>query len=174
MAILWRKKRVVVIVGLFGAVLLIAGFDLAVMSVPSNLLVRVVGDAMDWRSRSLAGWHSINCGRVRIGQDPKGATECALKAHSEGRPFRVRYDIMGFDSAVAGGIVRTPDGHLYGLSFDGDPAGQGGVSLWRQRVGRTRCPEPTHLYVNPKGRLNCFQQRLSPPTNIMSPNIEPY
>lgn len=161
------------IVGLFGAVFLIAGLEL-MANIPSNLLAVVFGDAMDWRSHSLAGWRSINCGRVRIRQDPKTATECALKAQSEARPFRVRYDIMGYDSAVAGGLVRAPDGRVYALSFDGDPAGSGGVSLWRQKVTQAPCPEPTHLYVNPKGRLNCFQPQVSLPANIMSPNIEPY
>jgi hypothetical protein len=172
MAVL-RGKRLLLIGGLLGP-LFIAGFDFFVANVPSSLLVLVVGDGMDWRSRSLAGWYSINCGRVRIRQDPKAATECALKAQSESRPFRVRYDIMGYDSAVAGGIVRTAEGHLYALSFDGDPAGHGRVSLWRQTVGQAPCPEPTHLYVNPKGRLNCFQPQLSPPANLMSPNFEPY
>lgn len=132
------------------------------------------GDAMDWKSRWLAGNHSVNCGRVEVKGDPTKATKCALQAQAESKPFRVVYDIMGYDAPVAGGIVRTPDGELYALSFDGDPGGGGGVSLLGQRVTKSSCPKPTHLWVNPKGRINCFQQQLSPPASLMSPNMEPY
>jgi hypothetical protein len=140
----------------------------------STLFIPIVGDSMDWQSRRLVGRHGIDCGRVKVRGDPNLASECALKAQAEGKPFRVRYDILGYDSAVAGGIVRTSTGQLYGLSFDGDPSGQGGISLFRQRVSKTPCPQPIHLWVNPKGRINCFQQQLSQPANIMSPNFEPY
>jgi hypothetical protein len=139
----------------------------------SILLVRVTGDAMDWRSHYAAGLFSTNCGRVRVREDAARATECALKANSEGRPFRVVYDIQGFDSTVAGGIVRKSDGKLLALQFDGCPTGCG-FSMLGQRVSVTSCPQPNRLYVNPKGRLNCFQPQLSFPQNLMSPNIEPY
>lgn len=132
------------------------------------------GDAMDWKSRWLAGRHSVNCGRIAVHGDPTAATQCALQAQAQGKPFTVVYNVMGYDAPVAGGIVRTTDGELYALSFDGDPSGGGGVSLLGQRVNKTPCPKPIHLWVNPKGRINCFQQQLSPPANIMSPNMESY
>jgi len=134
----------------------------------------ITGDSMDWHSKRLAGRDGINCGRVRVNGDPTAVTQCALKAQAEHRPFWVVYNIMGFDSPVAGGVVRTPDGRVYGLSFDGDPAGGGGTSLLRERVVVKLCPAPTHLWVNPKGRINCFQQQLSPPAYLSSPNFEPY
>ena len=165
-----RKK--VLVLGAAGVVLLLLLNLLSRLF--SGSLLPIVGDSMDWHSRWLMGRHGIDCGAVKINGDPQAASDCALKAQSEGKPFRVRYDIMGYDSAVAGGIVRTPDGNLYALSFDGDPSGGGGTSLFGQRVSRSRCPEPTHLWVNPKGRINCFQQQLSPPSNITSPNFEPY
>jgi hypothetical protein len=132
----------------------------------------IFGDAMDWRSRSLAGWNATNCGTVRTHGDPAAATRCALKAQSEGRLFRVRYNIIGIDSDVAAGLVRTPDGHLYGVGFTGNIFAQGGTSLRLQRVSQKPCPEPLHLYINPRGRLNCFEQR--PSRNIMDENSEPY
>ena len=136
-------------------------------------VVRITGDAMDWRSHYLAGLSSINCGRVEVRGDPTKATQCALKANSEGRPFRVAYNIQGFDALVTGGIVRKPNGKLLALQFDSCPSGCG-FSLLQQRVSVSSCPEPNQLYVNPKGRLNCFQPQLSYPRNIMSPNVEPY
>jgi hypothetical protein len=132
------------------------------------------GDRMEQESGLLMGNQGIDCGRVKVRGNPKSATECALKAQAAGKPFRVRYDIMGIDSAVAGGIVRTPAGQLYALSFDGDPAGQGGTSDSRQVLGKSQCPQPVHLWVNPNGRINCFQQKLSGPRSVMSPNSEPY
>jgi hypothetical protein len=132
----------------------------------------IFGDAMDWRSRSLAGGNAINCGTVSTHGDPAPATSCGLKAQSEGQPFRVRYNIIGIDSDVAAGLVRTPDGQLYAIGFTGNIFGQGGTSLRLQRVGQKPCPEPLHLYVNPSGRLNCFEQR--PSRNIMDENAEPY
>lgn len=165
----WRRV-ILVVVGVF---LLL--FCISVLDSPefSFKLVRLTGDAMDWRSHFSAGLFSTNCGRVRVGEDPAKATQCALKANSEGKPFRVVYDIQGFDSAVAGGIVRKSNGKLLALGFVGCPGGCG-FSMLQQHVSVSSCPEPNHLYLNPKGRLNCFQPQLSYPQIIMSPNSEPY
>jgi hypothetical protein len=145
-------------------------FDSMGMTYPLTLLT---GDAMDWKSHYLAGPLSVNCGRVRVGVDASSATQCALQADAKAKPFRVIYNIQGIDAMVAGGIVRTRDGKLLALTYDSCPSGCG-FSLLQQRASVTPCPQPYHLYVNPKGRLNCFQPQLSPPQNIMSPNLEPY
>lgn len=160
------------ILGLLFVLALLLFADLA--GIPGALLVPVLGDAMDWRTRYLAGWRGVNCGRVKIGQDAAPASQCGLKAQSDGRPFRVVYNIQGFDSRVAGAIVRTPDGQLLALSYDSCPSGCGGTSFLGQRVSVNLCPKPFHLFLNPKSRLNCYQPQLSGPSNIMSPNIEPY
>jgi hypothetical protein len=139
----------------------------------TSALVPVLGDAMDWESHYLAGVGSVNCGRIEIRGDAAAATECALQADAKAQPFRVTYNIQGFDATVAGGIVRTPNGKLLALSYDSCPSGCG-FSLLQQRVHVAPCPQPYHLYVNPKGRINCFQPGLSPPKNLMSPNFEPY
>ena len=166
-----RKKKIFIFLGLVVVLFLSLSLVDNLVSAP---VLWVFGDSMDWRSRQMMGWHGIDCGTVKIGADPRAATDCVLKAQSQDKPFRVRYNILGFDSAVAGGIVRTPSGELFAFSFDGDPSGQGGTSLVRQRSAQSPCPQPYHLWVNPKGRVNCFQQQLSPPKDIMSPNFEPY
>ena len=132
-----------------------------------------IGDAMDWESHYLAGLRSVNCGRVKVRADAFLATQCALQADAKAKPFRVIYNIQGIDSIVAGGIVRTPSAKLLALSYDGCPSGCG-FSLLQQRVHVASCPQPYHLYVNPKGRINCFQAQLSPPQDLMSPNLGPY
>lgn len=136
-------------------------------------ILRVTGDALDWRSRWIMGAGGIDCGRVKVGADAHAATNCALKAYADGKQFRVRYDILGFDSAVAVGIAKGSDGKVVALTFDGNPTGSRGTSLWHQRVSKSLCPEPIHLWVNPKGRINCFQRQVSPPKDLTSPNADP-
>jgi hypothetical protein len=127
---------------------------------------------LDSESKRLAGAHAIDCGRVSLDGDPKAATKCALSAQKAGKPFRVRYDVQGVDSEVALATVRTPEGTVCLLLYDSDPSGGGrrgdGVVLSR------RCPDPVHLSVDPRGRIDCFQKESSPPPILMCPNADPY
>jgi hypothetical protein len=129
-------------------------------------------DLLESQSKQMVGPRGIDCGRVLVGGDPTTATKCALKAQSSKRPFRVRYDLQGIDSSVAVSIVHTPAGNVGVLQYDSDPLGGGGRA--HENVYPNRCPEPVHLWVNPSGRINCFQKESSPPRDAMSPNAEPY
>jgi hypothetical protein len=129
-------------------------------------------DLLEQDSKRLAGPNAVDCGRVGIDADPKVATDCALAAQEAGKPFRVRYDLRGFDSFVAVAIVRSQIGTVGALQYDSDPFGGGGRA--HEVVYPKRCPEPVHLWVNPSGRINCFQKESSPPRNVMSPNAEQY
>ena len=147
--------------------ILVVAFLLADFMQLTLVLTRVTGDRMDWESHFLAGFRSMNCGRVGIRADASAATQCALHANAEEKSFSVVYEIQGYDSSVACAVVRTHSGRLLFLSYDG-------MSFLRQRISVTPCPQPYHLYVNSLGRLNCFQEGLSYPQNIGSPNMEPY
>lgn len=136
-------------------------------TVLSDLLLRLTGDLMDWKSHLLSGINSVNCGRVKIGEPVSVATRCTLQASAERKPFRVIYNLQGIDSSVAGGIVRTRDGRVLSLSYDG-------LSLPFQQIDVKPCPQPYHLYVNSEGRINCFRQELPYPESLASPNIDPY
>jgi hypothetical protein len=138
------------------------------------LVLHRFGDAWETEGRQLSGRLAIDCGRVTVHEHATEATECALKAFREKKPFRVRYDLRGIDSDVSAGLVYTPEGKLYGLSFDGDPQGQGGTSWSRQRAVKILCPTPFQLYINPNGRATCFGKEAVPPHDIMSPNTESY
>jgi len=163
-------KRILWIAAWFFAVWIVLAFLLTPVG---YLTVPIFGDAMDWKSHYLAGLRSVNCGRVKNRGDASNATKCALDANARGEAFRVAYQVQGIDSIVIGGIVRTSNGKLLSLTYDSCPAGCG-FSLLRQAVFVSACPEPYNLYVNEKGRINCFQPHLSYPSNIMSPNLEPY
>jgi len=129
-------------------------------------------DLLEERVRKIAGSNSINCGRVKIGEAPGAATACALTAHQAGQPFHVRYDIRGIDSQVSIAIVRDASGNVSALAYDSDIEGGGGRA--HQVVNMSACPRPFHLWVNPSGRINCFQPQTSPRARVMSPNAEPY
>jgi hypothetical protein len=119
-------------------------------------------DFLERHSRLLAGPSGIDCGRVSRMADPASATECALRAQAKGKPFRVRYDEMGADSVVAVAMVRTPAGSLSVLNYDSDPSG-GGRQL-HGLIRPTPCPDPVHLWVNRRGRVDCFHNGLRDPT----------
>jgi hypothetical protein len=80
-------------------------------------LPHTIGDLMDWKGRYLTGSRGVNCGRVKVGNDATSATQCALRADADGQPFRVAYEIQGYDAIVAGGIVRRPDGQVFALNY---------------------------------------------------------
>jgi hypothetical protein len=127
---------------------------------------------LDSESKRLAGAHAIDCGRVLLDGNPKAATNCALSAQKAGKPFRLRYDLQGVDSEVALAIVRTPEGTVCRLLYDSDPSGGGrrggGVVFSR------RCPDPVHVWVDPTGRIDCFQKESLPAPLLMCPNADRY
>jgi hypothetical protein len=150
---------------LIGGLLVAAIVITALIPIPlSDSFVRKYGDAMDWWSWSLAGRHSLNCGRVEMGHDSVLATNCGIDAWARGLPFRVRYDTMGGYSPLSVGLVRTPKGRMLALSFVGDASGGEGTSLWGERVDVQSCPLPAHLYLSRLGTvMNCFPAELSYP-----------
>jgi hypothetical protein len=131
------------------------------------------GDLLDRTMRKLVP-DSVDCGRVRIGSDPEPATRCALAAFHHRHAFRVRYDMQGIDSDVAVGFAGTTGGSVTVLPFDGDPAGQAGTSILRQRVSQKACPTPVVLFRSPKGRLSCFESHPIATGDPMSPTFEEY
>jgi hypothetical protein len=114
-------------------------------------------DLLERQSWQLAGEKAVDCGRVPLGENPKGAADCALRAYKAGKPFRVLFDVQGIDSFVAEAYVRSPDGTLHGLMWDSDPAGGGrrGPGI----VSEMQCPTPFHFYMAPQGRLACYPPR---------------
>ena len=164
-------NAIVVLVGL-AAVCAFAVLGLRSRSHEQLEASKEAADLLEQQSKQLAGPSAVDCGEVLVGGDPKAATDCALAANKAGNAFRVRYDMRGIDSFVAVAIVRAPSGAVGALQYDSDPMGGGGRA--HEMVFPKRCPEPVHLWVNPSGRINCFQKQSSHPRDAMSPNAEPY
>ncbi len=99
---------------------------------------------------------ATNCGRVKVRGNPTEATDCAMGAFKQHKPFKVRYDQQGIDSSVAVGFAGRNDGTFKAWTFDGDFMGGGGTSATRQRVDEIPCPMPLILRRTKNGKLTCF------------------
>jgi hypothetical protein len=173
-----REYRSVILTFVSGALFLVCWFWFLQSDVDAGQLlndagVALLSDSLDQQMRTLAPYGK-DCGRVRIGEDARAATDCAMSSFNRKRSFRVRYDMEGIDSDVAVGLVGDSAGAVTALIFDGDPSGGGGTSLRRQRVGVSPCPTPVRLSTSAKGRLNCFQPDPKAERNVMSPTFESY
>ena len=116
--------------------------------------VRTFGDAMEWKSRWIAGRTAVNCGNVPVRGNPDAATDCALHAFAAHQPFRVRYGLKTMDTVMAVGVVSAPDGRVYEIIFSGvTPTGT--VDVFRQRFLVTACPAQALLRRTLRGRVTC-------------------
>jgi hypothetical protein len=131
---------------------------------------------MDQHLRELAGPEAVDCGRVRVRESPDRATQCAFKAQ---KPFYVRYDIQGIDSAVAGGLAAATVEKVYAVEFDSMGWASNGLPKTSKlssdhHLITTPCPKPVKLLKTGSGRLTCFPPDPNSKPNIMSPNAEPF
>jgi hypothetical protein len=141
----------------FVALLTAAMLSLAAGYGPYHLcqgFVDLVGDKLAWRARSLAGPQGVNCDRVESGHDAREANDCVTKSLASGKAFRVRYKVGSIDSNVSTALVRSPQGHLYEITLDGNPGKAGPTSLFRQRIAVKECS--SQLQIAPSGRLTCI------------------
>jgi hypothetical protein len=120
-------------------------------------LVDLVGDKLEWRSRSLAGKEAVNCGRVEALHGARAANDCVRNAIASGKAFRVRYTAPAIEGGLHTGLVRSPQGHLYEIILDGNPGRGGPTSLFRQQIAVEECS--TELRVTRFGRLTCIADR---------------
>jgi hypothetical protein len=142
------------------ALLALATLSIAVGFGPYRLcqaFVDLVGDRLDRRASLLAGPQGANCGRVERGHDARAANECVRTSLALGTAFRVRYDVPTIDSNISTGLVRSPQGRLYEIFFDGNPGRAGPTLLFRQRIAVEECS--TELQVTYGGRLTCTPDR---------------
>jgi hypothetical protein len=136
-------------------------------STPESVPPPTFGDAWEWESRHLGSPVAKDCGRVKVEESSKNATECGLKAFRKRQPFRVRYEIPASDTYVSAGLIYTPEGTLYGLTIVADPQYDGTPSP-RHWIETTLCPSPFQLHVTANARLTCFSKETVPPPNIMA------
>jgi hypothetical protein len=127
-----------------------------------SVFVKTFGDAMEWKSRWIAGRNAVNCGNVPVRGDPEAATDCALRAFAAHDPFRVRYGLQTMDTVMAAGVISSANGQLYEIVFSGGtPTGR--TDLFRQRLIVSACQAQALLKRTANGRVTC-----DPATPIIS------
>ena len=141
--------------------------SVSVLYVPEDAqraFVKTFGDAMEWKSRWIAGRTAVNCGNVPVRGNPDSATDCALQAFAAHQPFRVRYGLQTIDTVMAVGVASAPNGRIYEIIFSGG-APNGRVNVVWQRFRVTTCPDQASLRKSPRGRVTCIP---GDPQNITS------
>jgi hypothetical protein len=120
-----------------------------------------------YRLNQLAGHGAIDCGMAEVGESPDIASDCALKAWGERKPFIVRYDVQGIDTEQALGFAGTESGNVSGLWFFGAGYATGGHPTDEARSRKLRftddgrisieeCSSPINFRKSSNGRVTCF------------------
>jgi hypothetical protein len=87
------------------------------------------------RLHAIAGWFSIDCGRVRHRENADHAIACAQDALKSRRRFYVAFDYVGMDSQGVTGLARNSELEVYEVRTD---------DLGRGALGAvTREPQPS-------------------------------
>jgi hypothetical protein len=109
-------------------------------------------DLLERRRTQLAGPNAIDCGEVKRRDDPTKANACAMRANRLGKPFSVRFDLMGADSQSAMALVRLPDHTTQLLDYDSDPSGGGRVG--GGVIHHSECLTPVQFIIS-FGHVTC-------------------
>jgi len=136
-------------------------------------ILQKYGDGMERKLKNISGSTAVDCGRVKVDEAPQQASQCVMDAFSSHKPFRVRYDIRGIDTALAAGLAQAQDGKIYALSFMGNTDGSGRTSLSAQ-AKVVSCPSPPAMRLTASGRVTCFPPSEPKPQNLSDPQMESY
>lgn len=128
------------------------------------LLVEFVVPGMANRLATLAGPGAVNCGRVTRNQDPRGASDCALKAFANKNAFYVSYDEQGWEPGDSFGFAGNSSGNLFFVEYSSWPwpvhAQPEGIDLTEDNHIRFgSCLKPPMLIKLPRGELSCVPPR---------------
>jgi hypothetical protein len=113
------------------------------------------------RLQQLAGETARDCGAVRLNQKPETATACALRTHTEGKPFYVSYRDWGMDTYCASGFVADANGNVYKVEYDSGGWEKNGLRKSLQlsdgnHIAIERCSKPVKLRKSADGRVTFF------------------
>ncbi len=103
-------------------------------------------DAVQQKMQELAGSGATDCGRPKAMDSPEipQASDCAMKAAKDKKPFYVAYDMPGLSVGVAG----NAEGKLYTVSYNAGQSGQPG------KLDSAPCP--AELRIAQSGRVTCL------------------
>lgn len=124
-------------------------------------------EVMDQRLRKLAGSSAISCGHVKVNTSSKNATTCVQRAFGEGKAFYVRYDVVGIDAELAGGLASNGARRVYAVTFDSMGMSTEGLTDEEtmpdgSHTVVTPCPKPVKIRKDSQGRATCFKKNQKP------------
>ena len=113
--------------------------------------------AVDGKLVLLAGHGAItaiDCGRIAVYQEATPASECALNALMDKKPFHVRFDLQGYEGIYSFGLAGDGSENLYAVEDDGLLMDMPTVA--GTRIGITPCPKPIKTRISTRGILTCL------------------
>jgi len=96
----------------------------------------------------------VDCGRTAVNQDATPASECALNALMNKKPFHVRFDLQGYEGIYVFGLAGDGSENLYAVedySLLQDMTPVAGA-----RIDVTPCPKPIETRMTARGILTCL------------------
>ena len=96
----------------------------------------------------------MDCGRIAVSQDRTPASECALNALMNKKPFHLRFDLQGYEGIYVFGLAWDGSENLYAVedySLFADMTPVAGA-----RIGVTPCPKPIKTRITAGGILTCL------------------
>jgi hypothetical protein len=111
-------------------------------------------DPVSVRLQDAAGPKAVDCGRVKsvAAADTKPASDCALQAAKDKKPFYVAYDMPGLTVGVAGDSA----GKLFAIQAQAPPPAEGQQPAQLKPTDVTITPCPSELRVAASGRVTCY------------------
>ena len=95
-----------------------------------------------------------DCGRIAPNQNRAPASECALKALTDKKPFHIRYDLQGYEGIYSFGLAGDASENLYAVEDYSLLADLPPVAGTRIRI--TPCPKPIKTRMSTEGILTCL------------------
>jgi hypothetical protein len=119
------------------------------------------------RLKQLAGDGAVNCGFVGIWEEPDTASNCALKAREDKKPFFVRYGVQGIDTEQVLGFAGSVSGNISSVWYFGAgyTTGEHPTNDVRSRklkftddgrISIEECSKPVNFRKANSGRVTCF------------------
>ena len=98
---------------------------------------------------------TMDCGRIAVSQDRAPASECALNALMNKKPFHVRFDLQGYEGIYVFGLAGDGSENLYAVE-DYSLLGDMAPVVAGTRIKVTPCPRPIKTRATTGGILTCL------------------
>ena len=99
----------------------------ALLAATAVMAAQAAPKALLDKLESIAGRGNRDCGTVLLETKADAAIACAEEATASAQPYRMAIEFKGTDGPAWQGAARDPNGRLWALYFDSDPAAPAGT-----------------------------------------------